>query len=61
VTTKSIPEPLLLVGAGQEPHERADAARNRKRILEAATMLVAERGIEQVSMDDVARAAGEVK
>jgi AcrR family transcriptional regulator len=58
VTTKSISEPLLLVVAGQEPHERADAARNRKRILEAATMLVAERGIEQVSMDDVARAAG---
>ena len=39
------------------PHERADAARNRARILAAAAQLVAERGIERVSMDDVARAA----
>jgi AcrR family transcriptional regulator len=37
--------------------ERADAARNRRRILEAAAALVAERGIEAISMDDVARAA----
>ena len=47
--------PLAVVG--QEPRERADAARNRKRILAAAAGLVAERGIEHVSMDDVARAA----
>jgi AcrR family transcriptional regulator len=39
------------------PRERADAARNRRRILEAAADLVGERGIEHVSMDDVARAA----
>jgi AcrR family transcriptional regulator len=39
------------------PKERADAARNRMRILEAAGALVAEQGIECVSMDDVARAA----
>ena len=37
--------------------ERADAARNRRRILEAAARLVAERGIECVSMQDVAEAA----
>ena len=37
--------------------ERADAARNRARILAAASELVRERGIEHVSMDDVARAA----
>jgi AcrR family transcriptional regulator len=37
--------------------ERADAARNRKRILEATAALVAERGIEHVSMQDVAEAA----
>jgi AcrR family transcriptional regulator len=43
--------------AGQEPRERADAARNRLRILEAAARLVDERGIERVSMDDVAREA----
>jgi AcrR family transcriptional regulator len=39
------------------PKERADAARNRRRILAAAGALVAEQGIERVSMDDVARAA----
>jgi AcrR family transcriptional regulator len=43
--------------SGQTPTERADAARNRVRILDAAAELVAERGIERVSMDDVARAA----
>ena len=37
--------------------ERADAARNRRRILEATAALVAERGIEHVSMQDVAAAA----
>jgi AcrR family transcriptional regulator len=37
--------------------ERADAARNRLRILEATAALVAERGIEHVSMQDVAEAA----
>jgi len=48
---------LPLLDPGQAPHERADAARNRQRILAAAADLVAERGIEHVSMDDVARAA----
>jgi AcrR family transcriptional regulator len=48
--------PLADPGLAQ-PHERADAARNRARILAAAAELVAERGIERVSMDDVARAA----
>jgi AcrR family transcriptional regulator len=38
--------------------ERADAARNRLRILEAAAGLVGERGIEHVSMEAVACAAG---
>ncbi len=37
--------------------ERADAARNRQKILAAAEELIAERGVEHVSMDDVARAA----
>ena len=37
--------------------ERADAARNRRRILEAASRLIDERGIEAVSMQDVAEAA----
>ena len=46
-----------LDSGGQGPRERADAARNRRRILAAAAELVGERGIEHVSMDDVARAA----
>ena len=43
--------------SGQLPRERADAARNRLRILAAASALVEAHGIEHVSMDDVARAA----
>ena len=39
------------------PTERADAARNRAKILAAAEELIAERGIEHVSMDDVAKRA----
>jgi AcrR family transcriptional regulator len=39
-------------------HERADAARNRLAILEAAERLVAERGADAVTMDQVACAAG---
>src|SRR3954451_16726027 len=39
------------------PRERADAARNRERILVAAGELVAQSGIDAVSMEDVARAA----
>lgn len=38
--------------------ERADAARNRQRVLRAAAALFAERGAVNVSMEDVARAAG---
>jgi AcrR family transcriptional regulator len=48
---------LPLIDPGIAPRERADAARNRLRILSAAAALVDERGIEHVSMDDVARAA----
>jgi AcrR family transcriptional regulator len=43
--------------AGARP-ERADAARNRARILDAARSLFAERGPSQVTLDEVARAAG---
>ena len=43
---------------GGPPPERADAARNRAKILTAARRLFAERGVDQVSMDDVAAAAG---
>ncbi|MGC5010413.1 TetR/AcrR family transcriptional regulator [Streptosporangium sp. DT93] len=40
------------------PRERADAARNRAAVLEAAARLFAEQGVEAVSMDQVAAAAG---
>ena len=47
----------LPLAFGDGPRERADAARNRLRILAAAAELVGERGIDGVSMDDVAHAA----
>lgn len=50
-----VPVPLPL--AGQPARERADAACNRTRVLEAAAELFARRGIEHVSMDAVAAAA----
>jgi AcrR family transcriptional regulator len=40
------------------PKERADAARNRAAVLEAAARLFAEHGVAAVSMDQVAAAAG---
>ena len=40
------------------PHERGDAARNRALLLAAARRLVAERGADAVTMDDIAAAAG---
>ncbi|MGW0395139.1 TetR/AcrR family transcriptional regulator [Streptomyces sp. NPDC003042] len=40
------------------PKERADAARNRAAVLEAAAALFAEHGVEAVSMDQIATAAG---
>ncbi len=40
------------------PRERGDAARNRALLLEAARRLVAKRGADAVTMDDVAAAAG---
>jgi AcrR family transcriptional regulator len=43
--------------AGARP-ERADAARNRARILDAARSLFAERGVGEVTLEEVARAAG---
>ena len=49
------PEPL---GRRHRAHERGDAARNRLRLLDAARTLIAERGTDAVSMDDIATAAG---
>ncbi|HEX4466636.1 MAG TPA: helix-turn-helix domain-containing protein [Solirubrobacteraceae bacterium] len=49
---------LELPVIGSELPERADAARNRQRILCTAQRLFAERGPECVSMDEIADAAG---
>lgn len=43
---------------GRPPAERADAARNRRRILRAAAEVLAARGPDAVTMDEVAKAAG---
>ncbi len=40
------------------PPERGDAARNRALLLDAARRLIAERGAEAVTTDDIAAAAG---
>jgi AcrR family transcriptional regulator len=50
--------PQALPVVDGEPFERADAARNRRRILAAAARLFEERGVEQVSMEAIASEAG---
>ena len=52
-------EPVLLElgSAAEEPCLRADAARNRARLLEAATRLIEEHGVAGVTMEAVAVAA----
>lgn len=49
---------LTLTPAGEPPSLRADAARNRTRLLEAASQLMAGCGAAQLTMDAVATAAG---
>ncbi|MFI9161045.1 TetR/AcrR family transcriptional regulator [Kitasatospora aureofaciens] len=53
----AMPMPLELLRT-KPPKERADAARNRAAVLEAAARLFARHGVEAVSMDQVAAAAG---
>ncbi|MFI9320092.1 TetR/AcrR family transcriptional regulator [Kitasatospora aureofaciens] len=53
----AMPMPLELLRT-KPPKERADAARNRAAVLEAAARLFAQHGVEAVSMDQVAAAAG---
>jgi AcrR family transcriptional regulator len=52
----SNPGELPLLGAPRR--ERADAARNREKVLVAARRLFAERGVAGVTMEEIARAAG---
>jgi AcrR family transcriptional regulator len=56
--TVSCVEELPLLEPDPALSERADAARNRRRVLEAASRLFSERGVDCVSMDDVAHEAG---
>ncbi|MEV4106861.1 TetR/AcrR family transcriptional regulator [Nonomuraea sp. NPDC049695] len=48
----------LLPVVGQPQPERADAARNRQKIIEVASRMLAERGADELSLDEVARVAG---
>ncbi|OCB09093.1 TetR family transcriptional regulator [Mycolicibacterium porcinum] len=50
--------PTQLAGIDPAPQERGDAARNRALILAAARRLIAERGPDAVSTDDIAVEAG---
>ncbi|WP_330257405.1 TetR/AcrR family transcriptional regulator [Nocardia sp. NBC_00565] len=51
--------PLLGVGAPLPGnHERADAARNRQLLLDAAQQLVREQGVDSLTMDALAKRAG---
>ena len=43
---------------GEAPLERADARRNRLKVLEAADRLFSEQGVKNVSLDAIAAAAG---
>jgi AcrR family transcriptional regulator len=56
------PSPELQVRLGHagpdRPAERADAARNRRRVLAAAEELFARHGADRVTMEEIARAAG---
>ncbi|WP_410655451.1 TetR/AcrR family transcriptional regulator [Amycolatopsis sp. lyj-112] len=48
----------MLPMAGSEPVERADAARNRQKIVRAAAKLVAAKGVRGLALDEVAAEAG---
>ena len=57
----SVPDELLVLRSsppGARGRERADASRNRAAVLDAAARLFREHGVDAVSMDAVAAAAG---
>ena len=47
-----------MTSSASEPRLRADAERNRLRVLAAARSILAEHGLEAATTDDIARAAG---
>ncbi|WP_030154626.1 TetR/AcrR family transcriptional regulator, partial [Glycomyces sp. NRRL B-16210] len=47
-----------LVPFGRPRAERADAARNREHLLDAARLMIAEHGVDKVTMDALAERAG---
>ncbi|MEV4803627.1 helix-turn-helix domain-containing protein [Nonomuraea sp. NPDC049421] len=51
-------ERRLLPVIGQPQPERADAVRNRRKILDVAARMISEHGTDGLSLDEVARAAG---
>jgi AcrR family transcriptional regulator len=53
-----MPRPRPLPLAGTSAPRRADAARNREKVLAAARRLFDQRGVANVPMDEIARAAG---
>lgn len=55
LAVSSPPGRVLLDSAS---HERADAARNRRKILQAASTVIRDRGIEALTMEQVAQVAG---
>jgi AcrR family transcriptional regulator len=57
-SSESIAARARLPAYAEPRPERADAARNRRRILEAAERLMAEQGVEGLSVSEVAEAAG---
>src|SRR5207249_4161704 len=57
MTDNNGPQSAYSVTVGAPPKERADAARNRARILDAAERLFREHGVAAVSMDQIAQAA----
>jgi len=57
-TPRALPVRLPVAGRAEPPPERADAARNRARILSAARKLLGRRPIHEICMDELAKAAG---